>query len=61
MTKLESAEKFNTSRGLAFLVKGGINLKQGQSVNINGEEYRIKKIIFPTTPDNEKVAIIVET
>ena len=60
MTKLESAETFRTSWGTTFIVEAATDLKLGQDIIINGGKYRIKKILFPPKPDDERVAIIVE-
>ena len=60
MTKLESTELFHTSWGTACVVDGSNKLKVGQSIMINGEKRQIKRILFPSKPDNESVAVIIE-
>ena len=60
MMELESTEIFHTSRGTVCIVEGNRKVRVGQSVIINGEKHKIKKILFPSKPDDERVAIIVE-
>ena len=60
MVKVTSIEKFDTSFGLAFIIKAVENLKVGQQIMIDNTVYRIKKIQMQSTPSaDEKITIFV--
>ena len=60
MMKVISIEKFNTSFGLAFIIKAIDNLKVGQQIMIDDSVYQIRKIQMQSTPsDAEAITVFV--
>ncbi len=59
MIKLTSKEKFETSLGLIFVVENPPLISKGENVVIDGQEYKIKGLIFPTRPTNRDMISIV--
>lgn len=60
MLELESTELFHTSWGTACVVDSNNELKVGETITINGEKWKIKRILFPPKPDDKRVAVIIE-
>lgn len=56
---VSAKEKFDTSLGITYLVDFNPNIAVGKSVIIDDIEYVVKKIILPTTPNNDSLAIVV--
>lgn len=62
MMKVTSIDRFNTSRGLAFIVEYIDNIKVGQQIMIDDTVYRVKYIQMQTTPiEKETITIFVYT
>lgn len=59
MMKVNSLERYNTSHGLAFIVDGTLNCTVGQKIEIDGNEYVIERIVLPTKPHKNLIALFV--
>ena len=58
MMKVTSKEKYNTTFGKAYILNGIHNIEVGQTIIIDGEQYKIKRILLPSRP-NENDSLIV--
>ena len=58
MMTVKSIGKYNTSFGLAFVVKCSEVVKVGQDVIIDGDTYSVKKILMSTTPFGEDIVTL---
>lgn len=56
--KVTSKEKYNTSFGKAYILTGVNDIKVGQTIIIDDEQHKIKRILLPSRP-NENDDLIV--
>jgi hypothetical protein len=56
---VNSIGKYNTSFGLAFVVKCSETIKVGQNVVIDGIAYSVKKILMSTNPSDEDIVTLL--
>lgn len=59
MMKVTSEEKYNTSFGQCFVLNGIGDIRVGDKIIIDNTEQEVKRIILPTTPNSERVAVFV--
>lgn len=60
MMKVTSKGRYNTSHGLAFVIDYSGLIKVNQEIMIDGEIYRVKRIIMQTTPsDTDLITVFV--
>ena len=58
MKRVHYIGKFNTSFGLAFIIKYETDISVGQSVIIDDTEYVVKKIKMQSSPNKEKLIAV---
>ena len=59
--KVTSLEKFNTSRGLVFVLNSDTPVKKGDNIEIDGNDYKIKEVTLPSKPQSiDYINVIVE-
>lgn len=56
--KVTSKEKYNTTFGKAYILNGVYNIEVGQTIIIDDEQHKIKRILLPSRP-NENDSLIV--
>ena len=59
MIKVISDGKFNTSRGTSYLISDPPRVHVGETIEIDGEICTIKKIVMPSVPNDDKVALFI--
>lgn len=61
MTAVISKEKYNTSRGLTFILENSPSIKVGEMLLVDDVLVKIEEIIFPSRPtENNLIAITVK-
>ena len=59
--KVELIEKYEMSIGTVLIIKANSILNTGDTVDVDNNKYRIKKILQPTGAyDETKISILVE-
>lgn len=58
MKRVQSVGKYNTTFGLAFIIKYETDISVGQSIIIDDTEYVIKKIKMQSSPNKEKLIAV---
>ena len=60
MMKVTSKEKYNTTFGKAYILNGDHDIKVGQTIIIDNEQHKIKRILLPSRPnENNDLTVFV--
>lgn len=60
MMKVTSKEKYNTTFGKAYILKGVHQIRVGQTIIIDDEQYTVKRILLPSRPNkNDEITVFV--
>ncbi|MGI5825233.1 MAG: hypothetical protein ACOX7J_06640 [Bacillota bacterium] len=59
MTKVELLDSFNTSAGLALLIKTGERVKVGDKITDGKNVYQVKSIRLPSRPSEDDRFVVI--